>query len=189
LRYNPEPDIWQVGIKHNNFFWIGSMFRNEGKLSDLHQYEFTVVDIYQSNGKMNNVVQKFIELLKNLEKELNLRNLSDLEIKYMTHEEFVEIDKKKVNTKHWLIVIDYPAEESFYDTKEKDSDTTSKFEIFFAGKNGYVEVAACGNLGQNLNDKNFIPDKPDLLNKELLDKKFIGFGIGLERLIFLYDMK
>src|SRR5271168_2407246 len=48
LRYNPEPDIWQVGKMHDKFFWIGSMFRNENKLDNLHQYEFTVVDVYQS---------------------------------------------------------------------------------------------------------------------------------------------
>ena len=33
MRYNPEPDIWQVGEKHDDFFWIGSMFRKRKNLT------------------------------------------------------------------------------------------------------------------------------------------------------------
>src|SRR3989344_3456471 len=63
LRYNPEPDIWSVREKYNNFFWIGSMFRNERKLTPLHRNEFTVVDIYMENKEMSDVLKLFNLLL------------------------------------------------------------------------------------------------------------------------------
>lgn len=65
LRFNPEPDIWKVGLNHNKFFWIGSMFRNEPKLSPLHAYEFSVTDIYEIGDK-ETVKKKFIAILKQL---------------------------------------------------------------------------------------------------------------------------
>ena len=61
LRYNPEPDIWKIGEHYDKFFWIGSMFRNEPKLSPIHSYEFTVVDIYEIGDK-DSVKKRFIEL-------------------------------------------------------------------------------------------------------------------------------
>jgi len=85
LRYNPEPDIWQVGIDMDKFFWIGSMFRNENRLDDLHQYEFTVVDIYQAQGTLEMVIKMYLEILEALETELKLISLSKLEVRYMTH--------------------------------------------------------------------------------------------------------
>ncbi len=188
LRYNPEPDIWQVGVNHDKFFWIGSMFRDEKKLSSLYQYEFTVVDIYQSQGTMSYVINKYIEILKSLEERLALPKLSDSEIKYMTHKGFSEIDKEKLQGKYWLIVTDYPIDESFYDTQGSDSHQTSKFEIFFVNKSECVEIAACGNLGENLNKHNFIVDKENIINTNILEKKFVGFGFGLERLIYLYNL-
>jgi hypothetical protein len=186
LRYNPEPDIWQVGIKHDKFFWIGSMFRNEQKIDPLHQCEFTVVDIYQAQGTMKDVLKKYIEILKTLEKELKLQNLSDLEIKYITHKEFSETNQIKLTGKYWFIVTDYPIKESFYDTQGIGTET-SKFEIFLVNEGKCVEIAACGGLGENLNGNNYVKDKKDLINKNLIEKKFVGFGIGLERLISLYE--
>ena len=188
LRYNPEPDIWQVGINHDKFFWIGSMFRNEKKLSNLRKNEFTVVDIYQSQGTMDWVVKKYIEILKTLEKELHLPILSDLEIKYISHNDFSE-NKNRPRGTYWAIVTDYPVDESFYDLKGKDDHHTLKFEIFFVNENEVIEIAACGNLGENLNTSNMIKTEQTFLHKDVLAKKFIGFGIGLERLMHLYTQE
>jgi hypothetical protein len=188
LRYNPEPDIWQVGIHHDKFFWIGSMFRNEKKVSDFHRYEFTVVDIYESQGSAESVIKRYIQILKKLEGQLKLPNVSDLEVRYMTHEEFAKT-KDKLEGKYWLVVTGYPINESFYDTKGKDSGHTSKFEIFFINQGKSIEIAACGKLGENLNKDNYISEKENFINTELLKKNFIGFGIGIERLMYLYGIK
>jgi hypothetical protein len=187
LRYNPEPDIWQVGMKHDNFFWIGSMFRDEKELSNLHRNEFTVVDIYQSKGQMKDVVDKFLELLHVLEKNLDLSSLSHLDVRYITHDEFNKINKKELTGKYWLVVTDYLTEESFYDEGGADGSHTQKFEIFFVSDGDCTEIAACGKLGNNLNNKNFITTDTGFLNENLLNKRFIGFGFGLERLIKIYE--
>ena len=71
-----------------------------------------------------------MEILKKLEDKLNLLNLSELEVQYMTHEDFSNIDKNKLSGKYWLVVTDYPVNESFYDTQGKGNGHTSKFEIF-----------------------------------------------------------
>ena len=186
LRYNPEPDIWQVGIKHDKLFWIGSMFRDEDKLDDLHQYEFTVIDIYQARGTVDMVIKYYIEILKTLEKELKLSPLSELKIKYMTHKDFSVLDKNDLKGKYWLIVTDYSVDESFYDVGRNNS-LTSKFEIFFMEDRNFTEIVACGNLGDNLNQNNFVSNGQTFINQDLLEKSFIGFGIGLERLMRLYN--
>jgi len=54
---------------------------------------------------------------------------------------------------YWLIVTDYPINESFYDAKGRDGGLTSKFEIFFVDEGNCIEIAACGNLGENLNKR------------------------------------
>lgn len=186
LRYNPEPDIWQVGSRYDKFFWIGSMFRDEKEISNLHRNEFTVIDIYQSRGTMDDVVKKYTELLKVLEEKLKLPNLSGLEVRYMTHEEFGKTDKKKLDGKYWLVVTDYPVHESFYDAKGIDVDHTQKFEIFFIDEGESIEIVACGKLGVNLNEINHISRGENFINQELIEKGFIGFGFGLERLVSLY---
>ena len=58
LRYNPEPDIWQVGMRQDKFFWIGSMFRNETKLDDLHRYELYSCRYVPSTGNYGHGNQK-----------------------------------------------------------------------------------------------------------------------------------
>ena len=186
LRYNPEPDIWQVGSVHDKFFWIGSMFRDEKKIDKLHSNEFTVVDIYQSHGTMEQVVDKYLEILRTLEKELKLPNLSLLEVDHISHKEFSKLGKGKSNDKHWLVVTEYPTRESFYDLQGEYTENTLKFEIFYVDGDRVIEIAACGNLGENLNITNYISGEADFLNKDILQKKFIGFGIGLERLVSLY---
>lgn len=186
LRFNPEPDIWQVGINHDKFFWIGSMFRNEKELSELHQYEFTVADIYRAHATIEEIVVKYFEILKNLESELKLRPLSNLKVKYITYNEFNDQESSPSKEPCWYIVTDYPIEESFYDTQGKDKEYTSKFEIFFVNKDRRIEIAACGTLGSNLNPINFIKDRGNTISSKLIDKNFVGFGIGLERLMYLY---
>ena len=184
MRYNPEPDIWQVGERYDHFFWIGSMFRNEKKLDKTHQYEFTVVDIYLKQGTREHVIKTFLSVLRVLEKKLRLPVLSKVKVKEMTHEEFARAGASKGT--YWLVLTDYPIMESFYDTQGKDNGHTSKFEIFFVNKGKPIEIAACGQLGENLNKENYIKGKKKLLTKKLSQKKFIGFGFGVERLARVY---
>ncbi len=185
LRYNPEPDIWQIRLKHDKFFWIGSMFRDERNLSVFHRNEFTVVDIYQSKQTINDVVNKFFELLKILEEKLQLLPLSKLEVKYTTYKEFAA--EKDFDGRYWMVVTDYPVEESFYDERGVDNSYAQKFEIFFVDNSKCVEIVACGKLGENLNKINFIAGKENFMNKNLLEKEFTGFGFGLERLMIIYN--
>ena len=66
------------------------MIRDEKKISSLHRNEFTVFDVYQSNGTVDRAVDLFVELLKALEQKLDLPALSGLEFKYTTHAEFAQ---------------------------------------------------------------------------------------------------
>ena len=88
LRYNPEPDIWVIGDIYDKFFWIGSLFRKEKKLTPIHKKEFTVVDIYLKEGNRNNMVHLFIKILGQIEKKLNLQNLSKLPVEYARYSAF-----------------------------------------------------------------------------------------------------
>lgn len=185
LRYNPEPDIWQVGEKHNKFFWVGSMFRNEKKTSKLRRYEFTVLDIYIKNGDMRTVINKFFSLLKKLENTFHLRPLSALGVRYVPYDNFL---KKNWKGSFWLVLTDYPIKESFYDTRGQDRAHSNKFEIFYVKDGNLLEVAACGQLGENLNNINYIKATKKFLNKKISDKKFIGFGFGLERIAHIYGL-
>jgi len=187
LRYNPEPDIWQVGEKYDRFFWIGSMFRNEKRLSKFHRNEFTVIDIYFPHGTMKMVVAKFLSLLKALETGLHLQPLSKLPVRYLSHEEFAK-QKALLRSSFWMVVTDYPVSESFYDTKGKNRLHTNKFEIFYVHNGVSLEIAACGKLGENINKINYIKGAKKLLNKKVAKKEFIGFGFGLERIAYTYKL-
>ena len=142
--------------------------------------------MYQAQGTMDMVIKKYIDILKIIEEKQKLPALSGLEIRYMTHKDFSVSDKNALNGKYWLVVTDYPINESFYDVG-RNNDLTSKFEIFFVEDGNCTEIAACGNLGDNLNQNNFISNGQTFINKDLVGKGFIGFGIGLERLIGLYN--
>ena len=50
-----------------------------------------------------------------------------------------------------------------------------------------MEIAACGTLGKNYNQTMFIRGDTKFLDRKILNRKFIGFGVGLERLIYLYS--
>jgi len=183
LRFNPEPDIWKVGLNHDKFFWIGSMFRNEPKLSPLHSYEFTVADIYELGDKTI-VKKKFIAILKQLEKDLKLSPLSKEFVEINYNDSFDKISKKEC----WILVNNYPKEESFYDTSN-GNETTKKFELFYKNHEKIIEIVACGELGENVNPKIFIKNKDSIVQKEPLKKGFVGFGIGIERLLLLYSTR
>jgi lysyl-tRNA synthetase class II len=185
LRYNPEPDIWQVGEQYDKFFWVGSMFRNEKKVSTLHRYEFTVLDVYLKRGNMKMVVEEFLELLGVLEKSLHVEPLSKLPVKYVSYS---ELRKWKMEGSFWMVLTGYPIKESFYDTEGVNKHASNKFEIFYVRKGRLLEIAACGELGENLNPINYIKVAKKFLNKKVADKKFIGFGFGLERIAHIYGL-
>lgn len=188
MRYNPEPDIWQIGNQFDKFFWIGSMYRDEERLTRFHRYEFTVMDVYMSNGKVRDVVGYFIEYLKVLEKGLKLKNkLSRLPVKFCKYKEFKMLTRTE-KERAWYVVTGYPKDESFYDELEAGGDATRKFEIFHYSTGRVLEIAACGILGENHNPKMFVRDGKKFLQGEVLRKKFVGFGMGIERLMYLYCM-
>ncbi|MBU6500743.1 MAG: hypothetical protein KGJ89_03220 [Patescibacteria group bacterium] len=186
LRYNPEPDIWRAGEQYNKFFWIGSMFRDEKSPSRFHLREFTVIDIYLKGGTVKSVIKTFLHLLTILEKKLYLPRLSKLKIKYVRYDDLVLLKRSDFNDRFWLVLTDYPTEESFYDTRGKDEVHTSKFEIFYVNNGKLLEIAACGRLGKNLNRVNYIRGVKSLIGGKLISKRFMGFGFGLERLVHIY---
>ncbi|MEK6961295.1 MAG: hypothetical protein AABX47_09060 [Nanoarchaeota archaeon] len=183
LRFNPEPDIWQAGLNHNKFFWIGSMFRNEPKLSIFHSFEFSVADIYEMGDK-GTVKKKLIAIIKQLEKDLRLKPLSKKVIVIDYNDSMESVSEREC----WILVDNYPKEESFYDTSIGDG-RTKKFEFFYKNNDEIIEIVACGELGENANPKNFIKNKDAIVQKEPLKKGFVGFGIGIERLMALYSMR
>lgn len=190
LRHFPEPEIWIAQEKSDKFFWIGSLFRNEKEITKIHNYEFKIVDFYVKDASTKEIVNLFFELLCSIEKSLSLTGLSKLEITFITFEDFSA--GKFVRTgKHWLVVTNYPKEESFYDAISEDQKTTSKFEIMFVNSGEVTEIAAAGVIGKNLNEVRTIIDANNSLgfSENVYAKNFIGLGFGVERLIYLYELK
>jgi len=64
LRYGTEPEVWRIGENFNKFFWIGSLYRKEKKLSKIYKYEFKLVDFYIRGGSMQDIINIFLGLLK-----------------------------------------------------------------------------------------------------------------------------
>lgn len=185
LRYNPEPEIWAVGEVYDKFFWINSLFRNEKKLTSIHKKEFTVIDMYLKEKDREQMISFFVKVLENIEEELNLPKLSTLPLEYIKYRDFKK-EKLNKHNKYWLIVTDYPIEESFYDELNNLQNETKKFEIYFVNNGDVIELAVGGNLGENLNKKKFIKEDK-FVNKKVISRKFIGFGFGIERLIYIYE--
>ncbi len=185
LRFNPEPEIWLIGDKYDKFFWIGNLFRKEKKLTPIHKKEFIVVDIYLKEKDRKDMVSLFFKILEYIEKSLNLQNISKLPIENISYSQFKNENLNK-HEQYWLVVADYPIEESFYDKENKLKNGTTKFEIYFINEGNAVELAVGGNLGENLNKKRFIRNGDKFVNKKIFSRNFIGFGFGVERLIYVY---
>ena len=117
-----------------------------------------------------------------IEKQLKLNSLSKHEVKYLPYEQF---DKRPKGI-YWLVLTDYPVDQSFYDVKGKDKNHTGKFEIYYVDGATCIEIAACGMLGENLNKQNYITGKKGFLSNKITQKKLIGFGFGVERLARVY---
>lgn len=190
LRYFPEPEIWVAQETSDKFFWIGSLFRNEKEITKIHNYEFKIVDFYIKDASTKEIVNLFFELLRSIEKTLGLAGLSKLEIIFITYENF-NAGKFDHSGKHWLIVTDYPKEESFYDAISENQKTTSKFEIMFVNSGEITEIATAGIIGKNLNPTRTIINTDDSFgfSENVYAKNFIGLGFGVERLIYLYELK
>lgn len=188
LRYGTEPDVWKVGQSFDKFFWIGSLFRNEENLTEIHNYEFKVLDYYIKNGSIEDILDIFSKLLKKTEEIMQLkRRLSKFNFEQVSYENFMR-NKLKKDQNCWLIVDDYPKEESFYDGLP-NIELTTKFEIFFYNKGKPIELASGGLVGRNINNYMYIKNEDDFVNKEIFDRRFMGLGFGLERLMYLYFMR
>jgi len=107
-----------------------------------------------------------------------------LEVKKISYSNFHK-NKFKKGEKHWLVVTEYPIMESFYDKTFKDN--TNKFEVFFVSDGKAIEIASAGIVGSNMNKKMSAKNADKLSDKNIFDKEFIGFGLGIERLILLYS--
>ena len=190
LRYFSEPEIWIAQEQSDKFFWIGSLFRNEKEITKIHNYEFKILDFYIKNASTKEIVNLFFELLRSIEKSLSLTELSKLEISFVTYENF-NAGKFDRTGKRWLVVTNYPKEESFYDMISEDQKTTSKFEIMFVNSGEIAEIAAAGVIGKNLNETRTIIDTNNSLgfSEDVYVKNFTGLGFGVERLIYLYESK
>ena len=70
LRYGTEPDIWKIGEQFDKLFFIGSLFRNEKKLTEIHNYEFKIIDFYMKDGSIRGIINIFIRLLEEIEKNI-----------------------------------------------------------------------------------------------------------------------
>jgi aspartyl/asparaginyl-tRNA synthetase len=186
LRHFPEPEIWVAAEQSDKFFWIGSLFRNEKKLTKIHSYEFKIVDFYIKGATMKDIVRVFFESLDALEHKLSLGKLSKMDVKYISYEDFDQ-GKFDKSGRYWAIITDYPKDESFYDAPSKDSEKTSKFEVMFVDSGNVTEIAAAGIIGENLNSLRKIDETKDLgFSKEIYAENFIGLGFGVERLMYLY---
>lgn len=184
LRYGTEPEIWKIGDRFDKFFWIGSLFRLEEKLTRIHNYEFKLLDFYIKNGLIKDIIEIFFKLLSETEKSLNLNRLSKLELVYISYKDFQSFNYKK-DSNYWLIIVNYPKNESFYDTSFNED--TNKFEIMFVNKTEIIEIASAGIVGKNLNKLMYIENDSKLVNSKIFNEKFIGLGFGIERLIYLYS--
>src|SRR3989344_8766769 len=186
LRYFPEPGIWATQEQPKNFFWIGSLFRDEKEITKIHSYEFKIVDFYIKDSSMEKIVDVFFKSLRSVENSLSLSGLSKLETIFITHDNF-DAGKFDHTGKRWLVVTNYPKGESFYDTISEDNKTTSKFEIMFINAGEVTEIAAAGIIGKNLNKTKVITDTQTIFQENIFTKNFIGLGFGVERLIYLYE--
>jgi len=186
LRCFPEPEIWVAAKQSDKFFWIGSLFRDEKELTNIHTYEFKIVDFYIKGGTMKGILDVFLQSLAALEKMLSLPELSKREVKYVTYKNF-EHGNFERSRSCWLVVTDYPPQESFYDAPSKASSMTSKFEVMSIDSGKVTEIAAAGVIGENLNSIRQIKTTEDFeFSKEIYDENFIGLGFGVERLMYLY---
>lgn len=183
LRYGTEPEIWSIGEHFDRFFWIGSLFRDEKTATEIHKDEFKVLDFYIKRGSRQAAVNLFLRLLNEAEKNLRLPELSKLKVRRVSYEDFSGGRFEKAE-KYWLIVTNYPVEESFYDASRESG--TEKFEIMFVSFDKVVEIATGGLVSDNLNKEMYIKKDQRLINKKLF-RKFIGLGFGIERLMFAYS--
>jgi len=186
LRHFPEPEIWGAQEQSEKFFWIGSLFRNEKEITKIHTYEFKLIDFYIKGSSMEKIVDVFFESLRSIENSLGLNGLSKLETIFIKYDDF-NAGKFNHDRKCWLVVTNYPKEESFYDAASEDKKTTSKFEIMFINAGEITEIVAAGVVGENLNKTKVITDTKTIFQENIFTKNFIGLGFGVERLIYLYE--
>lgn len=186
LRTLPEPDVFEAATELDKFFWIGSLFRKEKEITKIHKNEFKLLDFYIKSDSQIKVTQIFFDLLKTTEKALQLKELSNKQITYIDYQDFIEC-KFKHSGKYWLIVENFPINESFYDSLLTNGKASSKFEIVFVNSVETIEIAAAGLTGENLNKEKSIIGLNYTIPSRILKNKFVGLGFGIERLIYLYE--
>lgn len=185
LRYNTEPEIWQMGVDYDKFFCITSLFRNEDLSSLLHKNEFKVVDFYIKNSNETKIFSIFYELLKYLEEHLYLPILSGLRLHPCDFEDF---KNNNVTSKGNSIykVENYPIEESFYDAIDDATGKSKKGELFFLGDKNVIEFSVFGQVDENKNPLNVV-EKFNLTEPNIKSLNLFGMCLGIERTILCYE--
>ena len=186
LRYTPEPEIWETGRYYERFFSIVSLFRNEDKKSNIHKNEFSIIDSYQSNSDVEQMMGHLMGILSNIETELNLIQLSNLPCIRVSYEQFCS---NAANLKRKVIyhVEKYPISESFFDRVNEDTETTTKSELFAVlGDGQVIEFGVLGKVDKNANDQFRVVNKT--VNFDFNKYELFGGCLGIERLILIYKL-
>ncbi len=185
LRNTTEPEIWQNGLKYNNFFCITNLFRKEDETSFLHKEKFRIVDFYLNQTHEKHVLDIYCKMLEFLEFAMKLPKLSRLKMVTCDFNKFSSI-KYNNSTERMYKIENYPPQESFYDEIDPKTGNSKKSELFLMTNSGPIEFGVLGQVGDNINPKNRIDDFSfQRLNNK--PKDLYGMGIGIERLILCYE--
>jgi aspartyl/asparaginyl-tRNA synthetase len=182
LRYTPEPDAWIHSEGLHQFFWIGSIFRNNTP-SPWHSNEFSMVACYARSKTTTTMVSVFFALLREIEQTLEGHALSKAPLRYATYAEFNSGFDRKHNG--WVVVTEYPKEQSFYDQMSAAGNTL-RYGIYFIHEGKAALIASGGTVGENMNKKMKIREFK--LPKDSLNDRIASLRIGVERLITLYEL-
>nr|VFJ63611.1 MAG: tRNA synthetases class II (D, K and N) [Candidatus Kentron sp. FW] len=187
LRVSPEPDVWIVPKDISQFFFLGSLFRNE-EVDDQHYYEFTTADLYIRGGNAGRLIQLFWELIQTLTECALISDISKLEVSAVSFNAFSQSKIVSENeTEKWVLVTHYPIEDSFYDAM-LDQNVTQKSELFYLiPGHPPVELASLGRVGKNQNP-NIKSDNPNLELEQYISEEIFGFCFGIERLLLVSQL-
>lgn len=182
LRYTAEPDIWLAGEGFEQFFWVGSVFRNE-KNDPLSGNEFTMAAVYAKHHTTTQMVSLLFQLLRELEQSISMPYLTREPLRYATYKEFSSksFDRKQDG---WVVVTEMPKEKSFYD-QESALGNTMRFTAYFLRGGKAIEMASGGTVGENQNRKMRINNHH--VPKDIYNERLIGLRLGVERLLLVYD--
>lgn len=175
LRFNTEPEIWECATQTDAFFSITPLFRREPFYNSWRRSVFTIVDFYK-RGDLESVISYFFSLLTYLTEANVINSLDRLRITEEMYDMVIDGPCTDDVSTRLSLVRGYSAESSFFEIDGHGNSTRK--ELFLITPSGYIELAALGIIGNNLNPTYKLsspaPTPPS---------GFSGIGIGLERLL------